>query len=186
MSNNGCLLIRRFAQIPLLKPLIDRNLGLVFGLTSELTLLTSNSQSTPCIFSSETSWTKTSLENNTLSFNDKTDQRGEKILGCFYELHKPDSLFQLKLPQGKAMIISCADWLDNSHVQLLGNELFLKSICNWLCDAPQPMKQENTDGTGQTKLVFSQQQFLLILLNLVLFPFIFFVLGIIIFVVRKE
>lgn len=186
MSNDGSLLIRRFTQIPMLKPLIDRNLGLVFGLTSELTLLSSNSQSTPCIFSSETSWTKSSLATNTLSFNEKTDQRGEKILGCFYELHKTDSLFQLKVSQGKVMIVSCADWLDNAHIQLLGNELFLKSICDWLCDMPQPIKQENISSTEQTKVVFSQQQFLLILLNLILFPFIFFTLGIIMFVVRKE
>lgn len=183
LSNDGNLIIRRFNQHAITQALIHKNLGLVFGLATTLKL--NDSHLFPCILSSESSWVKTSNNLKNLSYDTKKDATGPFPLCAVYTSYSSDH-FNLKIPQGKAVVISCADWLDNGHFQMLGNRIFFQSIYQFLENETYLSIPPTEQIENATKLIISQQKFLTLILNFLLLPFIFLIGGFITTIIRKE
>ena len=184
LSNDGNLIIRRFNKHVITQPLIDKSLGLVFGLSSVLKLKESECL-TPCLLSSETSWIRDSQNLDNLLFNAKTDLTGPYVLGAAYVSYKSDT-FNLNLPKSKMVVVACSDWLDNAHFHLLGNQTFLQACCQFFENDNSWLPTVDVHVNQSPKIVITQQKFFLLALNFMLLPFVFFIGGIIAIVLRKE
>jgi hypothetical protein len=185
LNGSGDLLIRRFNPHPLTQPLIDRNIGLVFGLTTRFILKQDTPFLAPCILSSETSWVKNKQNITHLKFNSDSDPVGPHTLGLCYN-NLGDDKYYLNLHPNKVVMIGCSEWLNNAHIHLLGNSLLLQSIYHYFENtALLPPHNVITNDIAE-KLVISQQTFLTLVLNFLVLPFIFFTVGIVVIVLRKE
>jgi len=184
LSSDGNLIVRRFNQHTIVQPLIQKNLGLVFGLTTTLNVKDTTQVST-CLLSSETSWTKPAKNLKDLTFDPQKDIIGPHNLCAVYTSHISNQ-FDLKLPQGKVVVVSCADWLDNGHFQALGNRTFFQSIHHFLENESLDMLPDLTNYEKPEKLIIPQQKFFLLILNFLLLPFIFLLGGFITMITRKE
>lgn len=184
VSTNGNLIIRRFKPNILTQSLVDKSIGLLFGLTTSLQEFKKNEHCEHCIFSSETSWAKQSETFKDLSFNPSCDLKGPHVLCTMYSSVKNNN-FNLKLPQGRGVFVACADWLDNSHITSLGNKSFFRKICQYL-ENEIYVPQFLIEKKEPLKLAVSQQKFFLLILNFLILPFVFFVIGLVTSVLRKE
>lgn len=185
VESDGNIIIRRYNPHPMVQSLIDKNLGLVFGLSSTLRLLQSDKYIFPCIFSSETSWNKPAAYLQNLTFNEKTDKRGPHLLGAAF-ISYLSSHFQSDFPAGQAVVVTCADWMDNAHINILGNHYFFQSIYHTLFNdnaspffAPEVAQQP-------LQLIISRHHFLSLILTAFVLPFCFFLLGVITLIVRRN
>ena len=185
LNGSGNLLIRRFNPHPLTQPLIDRNIGLVFGLTTRLVPDTNASFLSSCILSSETSWTKSKQNLNNILFDSNNDPVGPHVL-CLCYNNLGDDRYHLNLHPDKAVIVGCSEWLDNAHIHLLGNRFLLQSIYRYFENTTVLPPYTTSQNSMPEKLVLSQSTFLTLILNFSLLPFIFFIAGIIVVILRKE
>lgn len=184
VSTNGNIIIRRFKPNILTQTIINKNIGLLFGLTTSLQKLKGKDICEHCVFSSETSWLKLSKSFKDLSFDVMKDIKGPHILCSLYSSVKSNE-FQLKIPKGKGVFVACTDWLDNMHFNYLGNKQFFMQICRYLENEiciPQFMTEIETP----LKIILSQQKFLLLALNFLILPFVFFIIGLMTVILRKE
>ena len=184
LSSDGDLIIRRFNQHTIVQSLIQKNLGLVFGLTTTLNIK-DGPQTSSCLLSSESSWTKPSKNLKNLTFDPQRDTLGPKNLCAVYTSHTSNQ-FDLKIPQGKIVVVSCADWLDNGHFQSLGNRTFFQSIYHFLSEESLEMVPDMIDHDNSGKLIIPQQKFYLLILNFLILPFIFLIGGFMTTIIRKE
>ena len=184
VSTNGSLIVRRFKPNVLTQPIVNKNVGLLFGLTTTLQALKTDERCEHCAFSSETSWAKQSDTFKDLSFNPSRDIKGPHILCSQYASVKNND-FNLKLPLGNGVFVACADWLDNAHIHSLGNKPFLMQICRYL-ENEVYTPQFTVEMEAPLKIALSQQKFLLLTLNFLILPFIFFIIGLMTSVLRKE
>lgn len=184
VSTKGNLIVRRFKPNVLTQSIVNKNVGLLFGLTTVFQELKKDERCEHCAFSSETSWAKQSETFKDLSFNPSRDIKGPHILCSLYTSVKNND-FNLKLPLGKGVFVACADWLDNAHINSLGNKPFLMQICRYL-ENEVHMPQFTVEMEAPLKLALSQQKFLLLTLNFLILPFIFFIIGLMTSVLRKE
>ena len=184
VSTNGNLIVRRFKPNVLTQAIVNKNVGLLFGLTTMLQELKKDDRCEHCAFSSETSWVKHSETFKDLSFNPTRDIRGPHILCSLYTSVKNNN-FNLKLPLGKSVFVACADWLDNGHINTLGNKPFFMQICQYL-ENEIHTPQFTVEMEAPLKIILSQQKFLLLTLNFLILPFIFFIIGLMTSVLRKE
>lgn len=185
LNGSGNLLIRRFNPHPLTQPLIDRNVGLIFGLTTRLIPDINATSLTTCVLSSETSWTKNKQNLSNIRYNSGSDPLGPHAL-CLCYNNLGDDNFHLNLHPDKAIIVGCSEWLDNAHINLLGNRLFLQSIYRYFENtAILPPHKAILSGLPM-KLIIPQQTFLTLILNFLVLPFIFFIVGFVVIILRKE
>lgn len=182
LNNTGDLLIRRYNPSEITQPLIDKNQGLVFGLT---TAIISQGTSPACIFSSETSWAKFLLNSKEINYDPQTDIKGPHNL-CFTYSTFDSKNYNLNLPQGKVVVVGCTDWLDNAHLNMLGNRLFFQSIQQYLVNESFVPSFKVEQDILPAKLIIPQKKFLSLILYFLLLPFTFFVLGIITIFVRRK
>ena len=185
LNGSGNLLVRRFNPHPLTQPLIDRNVGLVFGLTTRLIPDINATPLTSCILSSETSWTKNKQNLSNIRYNPRSDSLGPHTL-CLCYNNLGDDNYHLNLHPDKAVIVGCSEWLDNAHINLLGNRLFLQSIYHYFENTAILPPLEISQNCIPEKLVISQQTFLTLILNFLVLPFIFFTVGFVVIILRKE
>ncbi len=185
LNNSGNLLIRRFNPHPINQPLIDRNVGLVFGLTTRLIADESATSLTACILSSETSWVKNKQNLINIRYNAGSDPLGPHTL-CLCYNNLGDDNYHLNLHPDKAVIVGCSEWLDNAHINLLGNRLFLQSIYRYFENTAILPPYEVVQNGMPEKLVIPQQTFLTLILNFLVLPFIFFIVGFVVIILRKE
>lgn len=185
LNGSGNLLIRRFNPHPLTQPLIDKNIGLVFGLTTRLISDPGASFLSPCILSSETSWTKNKQSLHNILFDPNNDPVGPHVL-CLCYNNLGDDRYHLNLHPDKAVIVGCSEWLDNAHIHLLGNRLLLQSIYRYFENTAVLPPHETQNCDLPEKLVLAQSTFLTLILNFSILPFIFFIAGIVVVILRKE
>ena len=185
LNGSGNLLIRRFNPHALTQPLIDKSIGLVFGLTTRLIADPAATSLTTCILSSETSWTKSKQNFSNIRYNTGSDPLGPHTL-CLCYNNLGDDNYHLNLHPDKAVIVGCSEWLDNAHINLLGNRLFLQSIYHYFENTALLPPQEIVQIGIPEKLVIPQQTFLTLILNFLVLPFIFFIVGFIVIILRKE
>ncbi len=183
LNNTGELLIRRYNPNEITQPLIDKNQGLIFGLTT--TLISTQNNLIPGVLSSETSWAKSLLDLKNVNYNPPIDIQGPHGL-CFHYNTFDNKNYHLNLPQGKVVVIGCTDWLDNAHLNMLGNRLFLQSIQQYLVNEnfTTPFKIEQ-DSLPE-KLLISQQTFLSLISYFFILPFMFFILGMVTIFIRRK
>lgn len=183
LSNTGDLLMRRYNSNEITQPLIDRNQGLVFGLTTAL--ISDSNTLTPSVLSSETSWAKPATDLKEIEYNPQTDVKGPHGL-CYSYSTFDNKSYYLNLPQGKSVVVGCTDWLDNAHINMLGNRLFLQSIQKFLVNenfiSPFKLEQE----VLPEKLLIPQQAFFSLVLYFLILPFIFFILGVVTVFIRRK
>lgn len=185
LNGSGNLLIRRFNPHPITQPLIDKNIGLVFGLTTRLIPEQNTTSLTPCVLSSETSWVKNKQNLTNIQFAPGSDPLGPHVLCLCYNNLKDDQ-YHLNLHPNKAVIVGCSEWLDNAHIKLLGNRFLLQSIYNYFENTAILPPQQTVQPHVPEKLVIPQQTFLTLLLNFLVLPFTFFIVGIVVITLRKE
>ena len=182
LSNTGDLLIRRYNPNEITQPLIDKNQGLVFGLT---TPLTSQGNLPASVLSSETSWSKILTTSKEINYNPQIDVKGPHNL-CFAYSTFDNKNYNLNLPQGKIVVVGCTDWLDNAHLNMLGNRLFFQSIQQYLVNENFIPSFKIEQEIAPAKLIIPQKTFLSLVLYFLILPFIFFILGMITIFVRRK
>lgn len=185
LNGSGNLLIRRFNPHPINQILIDRNVGLVFGLTTRLIQDPNVTSLMPCILSSETSWTKSKQNLVNIRYNAGSDPLGPHTL-CLCYNNLGDDNYHLNLHPDKAVIVGCSEWLDNAHINLLGNRLFLQSVYRYFENSAILPPHEAVQTGALERLVIPQQTFLTLILNFLILPFIFFIVGFVVIILRKE
>jgi ABC-type uncharacterized transport system involved in gliding motility auxiliary subunit len=186
LSSQGDLIIRRLTQHEITQPLIQHNLGLIFGLTRPITLDPNGNISycTQLLHSAETSWLRQLVSTDSLSFNAQQDVRCSHTLACLFD-NTPKTNFNVQLSNSKAIIVGCADWLSNEKILSLGNRWFFLNCFKWALGNEYAFLLNPLPLNTYT-LALSQQKLLLLCLNFLILPFIFCLLGIVIYTVRKE
>lgn len=182
----GDVLIRRIKDHEITHAIIQKKLGLMFGLIRPI-LKDNNFKNqhytTPLLFSSESSWIKSDLQED-LSFDPSKDKRQTYVLAYAFD-NSPKTQLQLKIANSKAIVVGCADWLANSRLTALGNRWFFINSIKWALESEDALILKPIPLKTYT-LSLSQQQFLLLCLNFSILPFVFLILGIIVIGVRKE
>jgi len=189
-SAEGDLIIRRYAEHSITKPLIDFQLPILVGLSRPArphpgAPLDERQSTITLIASSDESWGERAyFDSDTIKFDSSTDQIGPVSIAALTE-RRVNSELGINIPGGRVVAFGNADFISNNRFNTLGNKLLFTNTVLWTLDR-ESLLSIPPKSIEDIQFTLSRQDLLRTGMGLSILPAVVLILGISISWMRRR
>jgi ABC-type uncharacterized transport system involved in gliding motility auxiliary subunit len=189
-AQGGDLIIRRFAEHPITKLLIDYQITALFGSprsvrTDPASANDSRLQVHQLIGTSENSWAERDYRTqNPPIFDEKRDQKGPISIATVSSRSSGTEL-GITIPGGRMVVFGNSDFIANNRLRAFGNHTLLINSINWALDRTSLLNIP-TRQLESHQIVMSESDLQRMLTYFAGIPAIAAVLGLFVFLIRRN